>query len=301
MPISTILVSGASGLIGSALVPELRRAGHRVLRLVRRETRGPDELRWTPAAHLFDERQLTAVDVIINLAGEPVGRRWTTARRRRIRDSRVAGTDAIVEAIVKSGRRITLINASAVGFYGDAGDRLLDESHEHGRGFLAEICRQWENAARKASHNGSRVVMLRTGLVLSPHGGALKKMLLPFRFFVGGKLGNGRQWASWIALDDMVRGIAWVLDHPSIVGPVNMTAPNPVTNAEFTRALGRALHRRALLPVPSIALRLIFGEMADETLLASQRVVPGVLVKSGFEFGAPTIDVALERLLAAGQ
>jgi uncharacterized protein (TIGR01777 family) len=293
----TVLVSGASGLIGGALVPELERAGHRVLRLVRRETRNANELRWTPAAHLFDERQLAGVDLIVNLAGEPIGRRWTSTRRRRIRDSRVAGTDAIATAIGKAGKGpLTLINASAVGFYGDRGDETLDEGSGAGRGFLAEICKQWEAATKPAAQQGSRVVMMRSGVVLSARGGAIAKMRLPFRLGIGGRLGSGRQWLSWIGLDDMVRAIVWLIDHPEISGPVNMTAPDPVTNAEFTKAMGRAMHRPTFLPVPGFALRLIFGEMAEETLLASQRAVPSVLLKSGFEFQQPTIDGALQSL-----
>jgi uncharacterized protein (TIGR01777 family) len=297
MPPRTILVSGASGLIGSALVPELERASHRVLRLVRRDPHNANELRWNPSAHLFDERLLANVDVIVNLAGETIGRRWTTTRRRRIRDSRVAGTDAIVTAIGKTPKRpMTLINASAVGLYGNRGADLLDEKEPAGRGFLAEICRQWEAAAKVATRYGARVVTMRTGVVLSPKGGALPTMLTPFRLGVGGRLGNGRQWMSWITLDDLVRGIVWLIDHPEISGPVNMTAPNPVTNADFTRAMGRALHRPTVLPVPSIALGLIFGEMAEETLLASQRAVPSVLLASGFVFESPTIDEALARV-----
>lgn len=249
-------------------------------------------------AHLFDERQLADVDVVVNLAGETIGRRWTTARRRRIRDSRVAGTDAIVNAIGKtSTRTMTLINASAVGFYGNRGADPLDEKAPAGRGFLAEICRQWEASAKVATRYGARVVMMRTGVVLSPKGGALLAMLTPFRLCVGGRLGNGRQWMSWITLDDLVRGISWLIDHPEITGPVNMTAPNPVTNADFTRALGNALHRPTIIPVPSIALELIFGEMAEETLLASQRAVPSILLESGFVFASPTIEEALAKVL----
>ena len=293
----TILVAGASGLIGRALIPALANEGHRVLRLVRRQPRAADELRWNPAAHLFDERQLKEIDVIINLAGEPIDHRWTTSRRRRIRDSRVAGTDTIVEAIGRTGRAITLINASAVGFYGDMGDRVLDETREHGRGFLAEICRQWEGAARRAEKYGARVVMMRSGIVLSSNGGALERMLLPFRFGVGGRLGNGRQWTSWIALDDMVRAIAWIIEHREIAGPVNMTSPNPVTNGQLARTIGRVMHRPALFPVPGFVLGMMFGEMADEMLLASQRVVPTVLLKSGFDFRSPTIDEALGRII----
>jgi uncharacterized protein (TIGR01777 family) len=298
MPPRTILVSGASGLIGSELVPELERLGHRVRQLVRREPVNPSEVRWNPSAHLFDERQLATVDVIVNLAGEPIAQRWTTTSRRRIRDSRVAGTDAIVTAIGKARRRpMTLINASAVGFYGDRGGDPLDERDSGGRGFLAEICRQWESAAKVATRYGARVVTMRQGIVLSPKGGALKAMLTPFRLGIGGRLGNGRQWVSWIALDDLVRGIVWLLDHAEITGPVNMTSPNPVTNTELTRALGKALHRPTLFPVPRLVLEAIFGEMADETLLASQRVVPHVLVESGFTFEMPTMDEALAKVL----
>jgi uncharacterized protein (TIGR01777 family) len=294
----TILISGASGLIGSALVPELERLGQRVLRLVRREPRGANELRWTPAAHLFDERQLAGVDVVVNLAGETIARRWTSSRRRRIRDSRVAGTNTIVGAMAKTGRPITLINASAVGYYGDSGDAILEEGRGPGRGFLAEICRQWEAAAREAARQGSRVVTMRSGVVMSATGGALPQMLMPFRLGVGGRLGSGRQWLSWIAHEDIVRAIVWLIDHQEIAGPVNMTSPNPLTNAEFTRAVSRTLHRPKLFPVPSIALNLILGEMADEMLLSSQRAVPTVLLKSGFEFRQPDFETALRSMVS---
>jgi len=294
----TIVVAGASGLVGSALVPALERAGNRVIRLVRREPRAANEHRWNPLAHLFDERQLATVDVVVNLAGEPIGKRWTPSRRRRIRDSRIAATDAIAGAIGKTARRpITLINASAVGFYGDRGDDPLDEHEPAGRGFLAGICRQWESSATVAARYGARVVTMRTGLVLSPAGGALATMLIPFRYGVGGRLGHGRQYMSWIAINDLVRGIAWLIDHAELTGPVNMASPNPVTNDHFTRALGKALHRPTILPVPSIALALLFGEMAGETLLASQRVTPNVLLDSGFVFESPTIESAFERVL----
>ena len=294
----TIVVSGASGLVGSALVPALERAGHRVLRLVRREPGTANEIRWTPSAHLFDERQLATVDVVVNLAGETIGTRWTEARRRRIRSSRIDGTDALVTAIGKIGRRpMTLINASAVGYYGDRGDDLLDETQPSGRGFLAELCREWEASAKVATRHGARVVTMRTGLVLSPTGGALATMLIPFRLGVGGRLGDGRQWMSWITLDDLIRGIAWLIEHPDISGPVNMSSPNPVINAAFTTALGKAIHRPTVFPVPGFVLRATFGEMADETLLASQRATPKVLLGSGFAFESPTIEEAFERML----
>jgi uncharacterized protein len=297
MPPRTVVVSGSTGLVGSALVPVLEQAGHRVVRLVRHPARGQSEIRWNPSARLFDSRLISSVDVIVNLAGESIAKRWTSARRRRIRSSRVDGTDLLVTAIGKSGRRpVTLINASAVGYYGDRGADVLDERQPPGRGFLAEICRQWEHAATAASRLGANVVTMRTGVVLSSTGGALPKMLLPFRLGLGGRIGNGRQWMSWIALDDLVRAIAWLIDHPDISGPVNMTSPNPVTNAEFTKALGAAIHRPTILPVPGIALQLALGEMAGETLLASQRAVPTVLTASGFSFTSPEIRQALATL-----
>lgn len=293
-----IVVSGASGLIGSALIPELERAGHRVVRLVRRDTRNSREMRWNPSAHLFDERLIADVDVIVNLAGETIGRRWTDTRRRRIRDSRVAGTDAIVTAIQKMTKHpITLINASAVGFYGNRGNDTLDEQQPVGRGFLADVCKQWESAAKPATRYGARVVMMRFGLVLAPNGGVLERMMLPFKLGVGGRLGSGRQWMSWIAIDDLVRAVTWTIDHPEITGPVNMVSPNPVTNAEFTKTLGTALHRPTILPMPEFALHAMFGVMADETLLASQRAYPFVLQGDGFEFQQPTLDIALARAL----
>jgi uncharacterized protein (TIGR01777 family) len=294
----TVVVSGSSGLIGSALVPALEQAGHRVLRLVRREARNQSEIRWNPSARLFDPRLISSVDVVVNLAGESIGKRWTSSRRRRIRSSRIDRTDLLVSAMDKAGRRssVTLINASAVGFYGNRGDDVLDEREPPGRGFLAEICRQWETAANVAAKRGSRVVTMRTGLVLARHGGALKMMLPVFRAGLGGQLGNGRQWMSWIALDDMVRAILWLIDHPEISGPVNMSAPNPVTNADFTRALGEAIHRPTFMRVPAMALSLALGEMAEETLLVSQRAVPAVLSASGFILTSPTIREALSRL-----
>jgi uncharacterized protein len=294
----TIVVSGASGLVGSALVPALEREGHRVLRLVRHEAGSQSEIRWNPSARLFDPRLISSVDVVVNLAGEPIAKRWTSSRRRRIRSSRVDGTEVLVSAIEKAGRSsVTLINASAVGFYGDRGDDVLDEKQAPGRGFLAEICRQWENAANAAAKKrGTRVVTMRTGVVLAVNGGALKMMLPPFRFGLGGRLGSGRQWMSWIAIEDLVRAIVWIIEHPEISGPVNMTSPNPVTNSEFTAALGDAIHRPTILPIPGVALLLLFGEMAEETLLASQRAVPKVLSDSGFVFDAPDIRTALGKL-----
>jgi uncharacterized protein (TIGR01777 family) len=292
---ATIAITGSSGLIGSALIPALEQTGRKVRRIVRHPAASADEITWNPAARLLDERRLADVDVIVNLAGETIGKRWTTARRRAIRESRVRGAETIAGAILRTGRPITLINASAVGYYGSRGDEVLDEKSGSGRGYLAEVCRDWEAAARTATGSGARVVMIRNGIVLSSRGGALPEMLRPFRLGVGGKVGSGRQWLSWIDLDDMVRAIIWLIDHATIRGPVNVVSPNPVTNAEFTRVASQVLHKPALVPVPAIALRMMFGEMASETLLASQRAIPSALTESGFEFLHPDLRECLQR------
>ncbi|HET9424212.1 MAG TPA: TIGR01777 family oxidoreductase [Gemmatimonadaceae bacterium] len=292
---TTVAITGASGLIGSALIPALVETGRRVIRIVRGPAASDDEITWNPAARLLDERRLARVDVVVNLAGETIGRRWTDARRRAIRESRVRGTETIVGAITRGRHAVTLINASAVGFYGDRGDEVLDEKSPSGRGYLAEVCREWESAALPAASAGGRVVILRNGVALAAKGGALPEMLRPFKLGVGGRIGNGRQWLAWIDLEDMVRAIIWVMDHPTISGPVNVVAPNPVTNAVFTRAAAEVLHKPALVPVPALALKLMFGEMASETLLASQRAIPSVLTASGFEFLHPEVRSSLMR------
>lgn len=279
----TVAVTGTSGLIGSALVSALEESGHRVLRLVRRPQKNENEITWTPAARLLDERKLAGVDVIVNLAGETIGKRWSDTRRRLIRESRVRGTETIVGAITRSGRSTTLINASAVGYYGSRGAEILDEKSTNGRGYLAEVCRDWEEATKPIAPR-SRVVIMRNGVVLSSKGGALPEMLRPFHLGVGGKIGDGKQYLSWIDLDDMVRAIIWAIDHPEIRGVVNAVVPNAVTNREFTQVVSEVLKKPALVPVPGFALKLMFGEMASETILASQRVIPSVLVASGFQF-----------------
>jgi uncharacterized protein len=288
-----VAVSGSSGLVGSALVSALRESGYYVRCLVRHAPRSAEEVQWTPSARLLDERRLAAVDVIVNLAGATIGRRWTRTRRRDIRDSRIRATETIAAAILRSRRPITLINASAVGYYGSRGDLELTEKSSNGRGYLAEICRDWEGAARTVAPGGSRIVMLRTGVVLAPDGGALPRMLRPFRFGVGGRIGNGRHWLSWIDLQDMVRAIQFIIDHPEIRGPVNVVAPNPVTNREFTATVSQVMKKPALFPVPAFVLKLIFGEMAKETILASQRALPGVLAAAGFTFEQPTLRDSL--------
>jgi uncharacterized protein len=288
-----VAISGSTGLIGSSLVSALGQAGHRVRRLVRHAPANAGEIQWTPSARLLDERRLADVDVVVNLAGETIGKRWTTARRRAIRESRVRGTETIVGAILRNRRPITLINASAVGYYGSRGDEVLDEKSANGRGYLAEVCRDWEGAAKGASVAGSRIVMLRSGVVLSSTGGALPEMLRPFRLGVGGRVGSGRQWLSWIDLDDIVHAIKFVIERPEIQGPVNMVSPNPVTNQEFTETAAGVLKKPAVVPVPAFALKLMLGEMASETILASQRAMPVVLSRAGFTFSRPTIRDSL--------
>ena len=288
-----VAVSGSTGLIGSSLVSALEQAGHRVRRLVRHAPRNADEIQWTPSARLLDERRLADVDVVVNLAGETIGKRWTTARRRAIRESRVRGTETIVGAILRNRRPITLINASAVGYYGSRGDEILDEVSSNGRGYLAEVCRDWEGAAKGAAVAGSRIVMLRSGVVLSHKGGALPEMLRPFKLGVGGRIGDGSQWLSWIDLDDIVHAIKFVIERQEIQGPVNLVSPNPVTNRDFTAIVSDVLKKPAMVPVPAFALKLMFGEMASETILASQRALPVVLSRAGFQFMKPTIRESL--------
>jgi uncharacterized protein (TIGR01777 family) len=244
----------------------------------------------------LDPTHLEGIDAVVNLAGENIGQRWSAETRTQIRESRVRGTRLLAEAL--AGRTTApriLINASAVGYYGDRDDEELDESSSNGTGFLAGVCRDWEAATRPAADAGVRTVLMRSGIVLSADGGALTRMLTPFRFGVGGRLGSGRQWTSWISLDDMVRAIRFAMRDARVSGPINVVAPNPVTNADFATALGAALHRPAMLPVPAFALRAVFGEMADETLLASQRARPRALLASGFEFAQPTVDSALRQ------
>lgn len=288
-----VAISGSSGLIGSSLLMALQDAGHRVRRLVRHAPALADDIQWTPPARLLDERRLVDVDVIVNLAGDTIGKRWTKTRRRSIRDSRIRGTETIAGAILRGKRPITLINASAVGYYGNRGDEVLNEKSANGRGYLAEICRDWEAAARGASAAGSRIVIVRNGIVLAKRGGALPQMLRPFKLGVGGRIGDGTQWLSWIDIGDMVRAIQFVIEHTEITGPVNAVAPNPVTNRQFTQIAAEIVKKPALFPVPAVALKLMFGEMASETILASQRAIPEVLEASGFTFNCPTLRETL--------
>jgi uncharacterized protein (TIGR01777 family) len=294
------IVSGASGLIGSRLVTALGSSGFAVRRLVRREVRRPDEIRWDPGAGTNDARALSGANHVLNKAGENIGQRWTETRRRQIRESRVNGTTLLATTLagLEHLPRV-LYNASAIGIYGDRGDDVLDESSRPGSDFLASVCVEWEAATTPAAAAGIRVVIGRNGLVMSPDGGALPRMLPFFRMGVGGPVGNGRQWMSWIALTDLVRAVLLLVMNDSIRGPVNIVAPNPVENAAFAHTLGAVLRRPALLPGPAFALRALYGEMADQTLLTSHRVRPTRLLELGFEFELPTLEAALRRELGA--
>ena len=295
-----VLVTGSTGFIGSALVSLLTTGGHVVTRLVRSQPRpGAREVRWDPVAGVVDQAGLEGLDAVVHLAGENIAAaRWTAKRKAKIRDSRIKGTRLLCESLARLQQPPkVLVCASAIGYYGDRGDEILTEESTSGTGFLAEVCREWELAAEAAVQRGIRVVHVRIGIVLSPAGGALAKMLFPFRMGFGVVLGTGRQYMSWIALDDLVGSISHALRTDTLRGPVNAVAPNPVTNLEFTRTLGRTLARPTLLPMPAFAVRLAFGEMGDELLLASARVQPNRLLVSGYVFRFPKLDGALQHLL----
>ena len=294
-----IVVSGASGLIGSALTPRLAARGHEVVRLVRRPPRpGERAVAWDPEAGSIDRAALEGADVVIHLAGENVFGRWTAEKKRRIRDSRVSGTRLVSEALARLARRPSvLLAASAIGFYGDRGDEELIEQSPPGEDFLAQVSRDWEAAAAPAGRAGIRVVNLRFGVVLTPAGGALGKMLPPFRLGLGGHVGSGSQYVSWIHIDDGGRAIEHALATESLAGPVNLTAPHPVTNRELAGTLGRVLGRPAIMPVPAFALRLMLGAEGAGMLQGGQRVLPARLLESGFQFRYRDIEAALRDLL----
>lgn len=296
-----IAITGATGLIGTALSRSLQADGHEVVPVVRRPVSdGERAVRWDPASATIDGPALEGVDAVVHLAGAGIGdRRWDDAYRREILDSRVRGTELLVGALARLERRPSvLVSGSAIGFYGDTGDAIVDESAPPGDDFLAEVCAQWEAAADDAVDAGIRVAKLRTGIVLDRTGGALKKMLPLFRLGAGGRMGDGRQWWSWITIDDEVAAIRWLLDH-EISGAVNAVAPTAVTNRDFTSALAHAVHRPAIFPVPAFGPRLLLGrDLADALLFTSQRVRPAALEASGFTFAHPTIDTALAAVLA---
>lgn len=297
-----IAVTGATGLIGSALVPFLRSGGHEAIPLRRAPGGGGGDgakASWDPATGAISPGGLDGVDALVHLAAENIaGGRWTEQRKARIRDSRVDGTRRLAEALAALPERPqTLVAASAIGFYGDRGDAALDETSTPGTGFLPDVCQAWEAAAAPAREAGMRVVHLRIGVVLTPAGGALGQMLLPFRMGVGGVVGTGRQYFSWVALDDVLGGILHALCADDLHGAVNLAAPHPVTNREFTKTLGRVLRRPTLLPLPGFGARLAFGEMADGLLLASSRVLPARLQQDGFAFRHPDLEGALRHVL----
>jgi uncharacterized protein len=294
-----VIVTGSSGLIGSALVPALEAAGHRVRRLVRRAATGDDEVRWDPAAGTIDTAALGTVDAAIHLAGEGIGeRRWTDEQKRRIRDSRTQGTTLLATTLASlEPTPSVLLSGSAVGIYGDGGEQELTESSSRGTGFLADVVADWEASARPAAQAGIRTVLLRSGVVLSPRGGAMKKVLPLFKWGLGGPIGRGNQWLPWIAIDDEVGAILHLLT-ADVDGPVNLASPNSERYRDYARALGRALHRPALFPTPMLGPRLLLGrELADALLGDSQRVVPARLLESGYQFRHVDIDDAVQSML----
>jgi uncharacterized protein (TIGR01777 family) len=292
-----ILVSGSTGLIGTALLSALRTSGYEVTCLVRGGTSGKEQIGWDPARPLAPE-SVSGFDAVVHLAGESIVGRWTDAKKRRIRESRVQGTRNLAAALAAAPQRPQLlISASAIGYYGDRGEETLREDSSSGDGFLPEVCREWEEAAEPVAKVGIRCVQIRIGVVLSASGGALHAMLLPFRMGVGGKMGSGRQWMSWVHIDDLVGAVQHVIKCDTLRGPVNVVAPNPVRNAEFTKVLSSVLSRPAIFPMPAFAARLVFGQMGDELLLVSQRVEPAKLLTSGYSFKKSDLKTALEAIL----
>ena len=295
-----IVISGASGLVGSALVPALEEVGHEVLRLVRNSTSpGPGEAAWNPGTGDIDPTAIDGSDAVINLSGRSIAQgRWNPAVKQDLRSSRLDSTRTLVEAIVAADRPPgLLINASAVGYYGDRGDQELEEDASRGNGFLADLASDWEGAALEAQSASTRVVLARLGMVLA-NGGALERMLTPFKLGLGGPIGSGRQFWPWIGIEDVCGVIGFILEHDDVSGPVNLVAPEALRCSEFARELGRVLSRPAILPAPAFAVRLALGEMADSLLLSSQRVLPKVLSDHGYDFRDPTLQQALRNAIS---
>ncbi len=295
-----VLITGSSGLIGSSLIPFLSNGGHHVTRLVRaRPTPDGDEVKWDPEKGEVDRDGLEGLDAVVHLAGESIaGGRWTAERKAKIRSSRVDGSRLLCGALAGLERPPkVLVSASAIGYYGDRGDEVLNEDSPRGSGFLSEVCREWEAATGPADQAGMRVVRLRIGIVLSDRGGALAKMLLPFRLGLGGRIGSGGQYMSWIALNDVVGAIHHAIITEALRGPVNAVGPSPVVNLEFTKTLGRVLSRPTIFPLPGFAARFALGEMADALLLSSTRAEPAQLKASGYTFREPELERALRHLL----
>ena len=298
-----ILVSGSHGLVGKALSNSLTNEGHEVVRLVRHERSfAALEVEWHPNQGRIDSQHLEGLDAVVHLAGESIASgRWSEEKKRSIRESRTKGTALLSESLARLSRPPSVfLSASAIGYYGNRGDELLSETSPPGNDFLAGVCVEWEAATKPAVEKGIRTVLTRFGIILDGEGGALAKMLTPFRMGIGGRIGDGKQWMSWIALADVVIGLKFLIAGESIHGPVNLVSPNPVTNAEFTRTLGRTLSRPTIFPVPAFGARLAFGEMADALLLSSQKVAPSVLADKGFRFSWPTLEPALKHILPTG-
>ena len=295
-----VAITGSTGLVGEALVASLAARGHSVRRLVRRAA-GPGEVRWDPQGGTIDAAALAGIDACVHLAGEGIAEhKWSEAQKQRILESRTRGTDLVARTLAAlDSRPSVLVSASAIGYYGDRGDEELVETTAPGDDFLARVCVAWEAATAPAADAGIRVVPARSGIILDAHGGALSRMLLPFKLGLGGRLGSGRQYMSWISLDDEVGGIVHALEHPDVVGPMNLTAPTPVTNAEFTATLGRVLRRPTLLPTPLLPLRLRYGaELIQHLLLDSARVLPAALERSGYTFVHQELEAALRHAIA---
>ncbi len=296
-----ILISGSTGLVASALIPILHSKNHEIYKLVRKIGNQTNEILWDAEKGFSEEneRKLNGFDAVINLVGDNVAsERWNPEKKRRIRNSRVLGTRHLVEALGKQQIKPKIfISASAIGFYGNRGDEILTEDSQKGEGFFPEVCAEWEAEALKAKDFGARVVLLRIGIVLAKEGGALKKMLLPFQLGLGGVVGSGKQWMSWIALEDLTRIIIFALEKDSVENAINCTAPNPVTNYEFTKTLGKVLSRPTILPIPSLAIKFLFGEMGETLLLEGNRVLPKRLQDLGFEFRFSSLEDALRGIL----
>jgi uncharacterized protein (TIGR01777 family) len=295
-----LLISGSHGLVGKALVKSLQAGGNEIFRLVRHAPESDSEIEWSPERYSIALALLEGFDAVVHLAGESIASgRWDEAKKRKIRESRLKGTKLLSDALANLKRPPkALISASAIGYYGNRGDELLTETSLPGGDFLADVCVEWENATAHATEKGIRVVNTRFGIILASEGGALAKMLPPFRMGVGGKIGSGKQWMSWIALDDVVGGIEYVLETDSVNGPVNFVAPNPVRNAEFTKTLGRVLSRPTIFPIPAFGVRLLFGEMAGALLLSSQRVEARKLNEAGYPFRDSMLEAALRHVLS---
>ena len=295
--ISRILVTGVSGPIGAALLPSLKTRGYEVTRLVRGPTTGENQVKWDPGKPIAPDT-VSGFDAVVHLAGESIVGRWTDEKKLKIRNSRVAGTAALAEALAQAkAKPQAFVCSSAIGYYGDRVDEVLNEESAPGTGFLPDVCREWETATKAAVDAGIRTVQMRTGVVLSKNGGALGKMLTPFRLGMGGRIGDGQQWMSWIDAQDMAGAIHHVLKSDLLQGPVNMVAPKPVTNEEFTKTLASVLSRPAIFPVPAFVVKLAFGEMGETVLLGSQRVEPTQLVMSGYPFRFSSLRASLQNIL----